>query len=545
MAPATETASLEQDPRGDRAAAPPIASGDLPSAARDLLAWALVVVLGGIGLVARVLPLTRGTPMLLRQASEDGYLMLTVARNLAIGLGMSTSGGTIPTNGVQPLATLLYAACFRIAHGDKTVGVALVMALSAIVSVLSALAVYRLARIIFAERPRAKQAAAIAAAFWFSSASTIMHSSNALETGIYFLMVALVLARFLSRSADPERDMPAREVLILGGLLGLTFWARNDAVFLVIALGLARVLPTWRSFERARRRVVEAIGLGVMTGLVGAPWMIFNAIHFGSIVPVSGKAESLGAPFGGNLRSVPVRIFEYLSIVVRIPGSHTPTLACTALIILAAVGAVAIYRRGNACTRSAIRVGSIHVVLLSAFYGLYFGASHFMSRYMSPISILCAIFTVGVVIWFPAPRLGRLVRPAAAVAATAVTFGLGIHHYRGGRETHFQVVEWVQQNVPDDVWVGAIQTGTLGFFHDRTLNLDGKTNPSALKARAENRLIEYFFDSPAQYFADWAGLVELRPKLEPRFDMVVYDPKVDLVVFRRRGPSAPASAHLP
>jgi hypothetical protein len=37
--------------------------------------------------------------------TEDGYLMLTVARNMAIGLGMSVSEGTIATNGIQPMAT--------------------------------------------------------------------------------------------------------------------------------------------------------------------------------------------------------------------------------------------------------------------------------------------------------------------------------------------------------------------------------------------------------------------------------------------------------
>ena len=51
--------------------------------------------------------------------SEDGYLMQTVARNMAIGLGMSTAEGTIPTNGVQPLATFAYAGLHALAGGSN------------------------------------------------------------------------------------------------------------------------------------------------------------------------------------------------------------------------------------------------------------------------------------------------------------------------------------------------------------------------------------------------------------------------------------------
>ena len=58
------------------------------------------------GIVARLSPLLDpGHRLFWLFMSEDGYLMQTVARNLALGLGMSTADGTMPTNGVQPLAS--------------------------------------------------------------------------------------------------------------------------------------------------------------------------------------------------------------------------------------------------------------------------------------------------------------------------------------------------------------------------------------------------------------------------------------------------------
>ena len=69
----------------------------------------LVLILLVLGTLYRILPVFTGQPHLSELfMTEDGYLMLTVARNIAIGLGMSVSEGTIGTNGVQPLATYIF-----------------------------------------------------------------------------------------------------------------------------------------------------------------------------------------------------------------------------------------------------------------------------------------------------------------------------------------------------------------------------------------------------------------------------------------------------
>jgi hypothetical protein len=102
----------------------------------------VAAVLGVIGLVSRLSPLTEPHGRLLRQfMTEDGYLMQTVAHNLAIGLGMSVSEGTIQTNGVQPFATFIFAlsyVVYVVSGGDKVGGVAGVTIISAIISVAAA-----------------------------------------------------------------------------------------------------------------------------------------------------------------------------------------------------------------------------------------------------------------------------------------------------------------------------------------------------------------------------------------------------------------------
>jgi hypothetical protein len=96
----------------------------------------------------------------------------------------------------------------------------------------------------------------------------------------------------------------------------------------------------------------------------------------------------------------------------------------------------------------------------------------------------------------------------------------------------------VQEHVANDSWVAAPQTGTLGFFHDRTINLDGKVNPAALAARlADGNATRYFLEQrQIEYLADWEGIAIWAkvPRIAAQFELVVDDPARNLAVFRRR-----------
>ena len=104
---------------------------------------------------------------------------------------------------------------------------------------------------------------------------------------------------------------------------------------------------------------------------------------------------------------------------------------------------------------------------------------------------------------------------------------------------HAQVVRWVDENVPPAAWVGAVQTGTLGYWHDRTVNLDGKVNPEALEARRrDGHVLGYVTQSRIDYIVDWAGVAGWIDHPEggfaEAFELVLRDPEANLSVMRRR-----------
>lgn len=499
------------------------------------------------GLVARVAPLFDAGGRLLRQfPTEDGYLMLTIARNIALGHGMSVSEGLLATNGTQPLATFLWAGLFRLAGADRWWGVFWILCVEIVLACLSAWLLYGLARRVFAELAGGEGLARLAAAAWFASPVVVSHSMNCLETGLYAVAVIAVATAFLeSPRAEP---WSIGRCLGFGGLLGFAFWTRNDAVFLILAVCL--VHTGWGLADPRKpvtRRFAETLVFGATSVAVAAPWLVYNWLHFGGIVPVSAQSEALDAKFGENLALIPAAVFEYATLYLPIPQALETSKWALALGSLACLVVAAlvwrVIRTGSPTARVLAWVGAIYGVCLLVFYGTSFGAGYFFSRYAFPVSPFLALLLVAVLrrLWLASDSRGFRLAPLATVTGLCA-FALALDarlYWNGTYHMHFQVVDWVQEHVPDDVWVAAPQSGTLGFFHDRTLNLDGKVNPAALAVRrADGEVTRYVLETTdIQYLADWQGLASWarQPRIAAQFELVVDDPAKNLAVLRRRG----------
>jgi hypothetical protein len=504
-----------------------------------------------IGLLARLSPLLDIEGRLFWQyMTEDGYLMQTVARNMAIGLGMSTAEGTMPTNGVQPLATYLFAGLHWLAQGDKTTGIMLVTLVSTLIAVAAAWLLALVGRQVFAELPHGKAVAHLAAALWFTAPLMTRHTMNGLETGLYHAAILLAMHGYLTRFCG--NALPGWGLRVwLGVLLGLAFLARNDAVFFIAALLFAHlVFPGAQRGDSAGRRLVDALVAGSISILVASPWLIHNYLGFGSIVPISGTAQSHAAQVGLNLPWVGAHLFENAWLWLPLPGS-IETLWPVRVVSLASVVALLVaywflVGRQTVVTRRHFATGALFTATLLTYYGLFFGANWFLPRYFSAASPFLWLCVVGAACAL-AYKLTSMkpIRPIAAKLVvgllTVLAVAFAANDYRKGTtHMHKQVVEWTQSHVAADVWVGAPQTGTLGYFHDRTINLDGKVNPQALQRLVDDgHILNYVLSSPVDYIVDWVGMTgwvkqdQHGARFGQQFEVIVEDPARNLAVLKR------------
>lgn len=528
-----------------------------PRAAPAVVLW-LCAALVVVGLGIRALPIFQGQRIFRTWPTEDGYLMLTIARNIATGKGMTTADGALPTNGTQPLMTFVYAGGFAMVGGDRYAGVVVAHLISIGISLAGALLLYPLGRRLLADHPHGPAIAMSAASLWFFSPIISNHSMNMLETGAYAAMSLGAVLWFIAPSRDADGRWSIGRCLAYGVFLGLTFLTRIDAVFLILGVCLARVLPAFRPpYTSVVRRFAETFVFGAVSIVVASPWLSYNHTRFGSVMPTSGTSQMVEANLGQNLGHVPAKLSEYFTMVIPIPQNleaSAPGLAASLLVVAVAVAAAGVaVRQGTREVRTAVLIVGIFGTCLAAYYGVFFGAGWFLSRYLMPLSPFLFLLSTASIAWV-ADRLPIIPPRLALSGAATVLVLIGVAGYlrsysRTADHGHFPVVDWVKENVPEDAWIAAVQTGTLGFFHDRTINLDGKVNPEALRLRtdlkpgkeADRRVDEYILSKGVRFMADWAEPIADYAKHEilgVHFEIVVMDAtrgsQYGLGVLRRR-----------
>jgi len=499
-----------------------------------------VLVLALVGTLARVVPLVDSARLFHQFPTEDGYLSLTIARNIALGKGMAVADGSVATNGTQPLVTFLWAAVFWLVDGSREAGVRTILALEVGFSALTAFLIARLGVTLFGHDRLRAAVSRLAGALWFASPVALPHTMNCLETGPYAAAVTGSILAFVKLGRRPG-PWGWLTVAAFGFGLGITFLARNDAVLLCASIAVTHVLS--KDGASYGRRFAEAAVMGLVALIPAAPWFAYN-LSFGHLVPISGRAESEAVALGENLRGLPAVLAETVSLFVLIPHQvegRLPIVLGSTVVVAAFVSVVVVALRRSHSSMM-LRAGASvlgFATLLALYYGLFFGAGWFLSRYMFPLTPFVAIaWGAGLL---ALTRLRAPLRRGLGAAFLAVVFvsssGHGYRlHARGTKHQHDQVVNWARENVANEQWIAAIQSGTLGFFHDRVLNLDGKVSPEALAARQADRIPAYVEAKRADFLVDWAGIASWAklPGLSS-YELLVNDPVANLGVLRRRG----------
>jgi len=450
--------------------------------------------------------------------TEDGFYALTIARNIAAGRGITIDGATW-TNGFQPLFTFLEAACFLVARGDDMVAGRLVILLSWLVHVVGA---FLAGGVALDARPDADgrlSRAMLGAALYLAAAKFFADFYSGLETGLQLAMV-LALWRAVQRGAIDS--VPG--CLGLGILIGIAVLARIDLGFLAVAMAGWALLRGWREIGVAA--VLRPASMAVAATAISAPWWLYNRLAFGSWLPTSGSAQQ-------SLALESDRILEGLWAlrVVLVPWifaweteSLATDLARSAMLALA----LALFlfmppgsRRAQASVVAQRTSGFgwalvATMAALAIFYVGSFFAYWFYVRYFSPVSLL-AVIGVAVIASDFAAR-GALASLAVGVVLLIVTVAGAVMPWRSvngqlAASTHYPMVELVAGAVPPGDVVAAGQSGTLGFFRDRVVNVDGKVNRDALAY--QDRMWVYLDQRGIRWFVDSPWYVERMLGLDP------------------------------
>ncbi len=236
----------------------------------------LAVFCGAIALGLAWLPFRSNDLIAGKPLSEDGFYVLSVARNIATGHGV-TIDGVEPTNGFQPLFALATTPAFIVSPQSRFVALRIVLGLHWLVYLATALLLGLIARDMFDDEEFRSARFWLTAFLYLASLHAFAVHFNGLETGLAMMLYALAWRVYQIRGAETLAN-----AAIIGALLGLTVLARIDASLLVAVFCIHLAI---------RRRIARAAIVATTAVVVSAPWWAYNLAAFGSLMPSSGTAQ--------------------------------------------------------------------------------------------------------------------------------------------------------------------------------------------------------------------------------------------------------------
>jgi len=428
---------------------------------------------------------------------DDAYLSLTIARNIAHGLGPLY--GLAPTNGFQPLYVLLMVPVFALVPHDPGIPVHAALALLALFDTAALFLLIRLVSRLSVSRA----APFITALAWLVHPYAILTSLNALETSIaFFFLVSLFLALDRLRDAPAALARPAVPFGI-GLLLGVAALARIDSllvtpVLVAVFLALrARVALPWPRLAAA----LAAAMLGALLAML--PWLVYSWRWTHDLLPVSGRA--LRYLSLSSVAHRPTFANFYGPLLARATGVVArKNVLLLALMLPLGAGLFGLGVGTREASRRLARLLpalAFGLLLFAAYAGVVFGPWHF-ARYLFPLTLVVLLcFAALVDLWVCAlPEGPRRTAFVWAIVLIVVSGSIVQPSFRrllaprfGGTWGYRRIGLWAEQNFPPGARVGGSQTGALGYFADRlvVVNLDGVVNRECYDAMRGGRMLDY------------------------------------------------------
>ncbi len=445
---------------------------------------------------------------------DDAYYYFTIARNIGQGLG-PTFDGLAMTNGFHPLWQAILVPVFRLFQGDLWVPVRLALSLTAALDLLSGWLIFRIVR-----RAGGHGVALAAAIAWFVLPQTFLLGLRGMESSLSTALLLLLVVN-LGRYNSVMRTVPFQAAVSTGLLLALCGWARTDNLP-VAGLAITAVFLAVPVAVPWRRRILALGACALATTAAMAPWFVWNLVHFGDIVQVSGQVKLHTRELFGHLPWIWDTPFHATRTVLHL--LFAPLYVCSTflsgeefeggrlalplfLIVLATTAAAA--ASGLAADRSGNRLRNATLVFIGVFlvgHSVLYGAvwrayATWYAHSFFALLIVAVALLVG-------PALGQglrlrrwtLVLLAVGVASQLVYYPLLIRrlpHLARGPESQFgPELERMARQSPGPLTLGAFDAGQIGYVAGRypkisVVNLDGLVNNEAFAAAKEGRYVDY------------------------------------------------------
>lgn len=440
---------------------------------------------------------------------DDAFYYYVIARNI-VEHGHSSFDGINLTNGYHPLWQAISLPVFY--SVDDNTAIRWMLAIASIFDLLALVIFYKiLLRVI-----KAHHVVLIGVAILAFHGAIIRTWFNGLETALSIFSLTLLLHQFLL--IKTARLMAFKDHAWLGFIAAISFLSRTDNAIIVLCLFTFLYLPPLLRKQEYKYGLLASV---IFMALV-SPWLGWNALHFGSIVQISGQIRDNTWLINGGAVELPVAQQILYGIVASItpikivfekmfsPGS-LPTASgyIYFFIFLLSLGYAQINSpafRKNIYLFAPFFVGVIVLFLYHA------GVRHFVRGwYNAPVLLTLTLLLCFLLDEVRIRAFRRFHKIAFFIIVAALVTLYTPYSYTKQPEdlpldNRVAAAEWINRNTPVTSIIGAANAGIIGYYTERTVvNLDGVVNEQAFRARISNQLQEYIKDIQIDYLADHKG----------------------------------------
>ena len=411
---------------------------------------------------------------------DDSSYYLKIAENFSNGLWM-TFDGINKTNGFQPLWQFILIPVFFVTDTTPENTLRIVLILQIILVSLALLIFCKTLSKIFDKRILP----VFVIIFLFY---VFINAVNGMETALLIFMFSMLFYYGLKFKIFAIRN--SKFEIIWGLILGILILARLDMVFLALSFGLFIV------FSNVKNKFSKVSFIYIGVAIILLPYLLFNFIEFGNIIPISGYLKSTFPE---------INFFDKLKEVIRY--RETYFFLCGLLYL---IWFILKYKKLSESKNfyfylflSSFAFGNLLLFLYLIFflnwvifywyfitYSLFFAificipVSHFLS--LNNSGNLKIIFRISVLI-FIFYRSFKLFN-ALSLEYKSPESNWNVESYIAS--------QWAKQNTnPEDI-LAMKDTGHFAFFSERkVINLDGLVNSFEYQEILNNKILNKYLQN--------------------------------------------------
>jgi len=447
---------------------------------------------------------------------DDAFYYLKIASNIARGLGPTFDGINL-TNGFQPLWELLLVLLAKVSGGDKELLLHLSMLVQAILLGISVYLMFTLQRTM-----RIPLGISIVGTIIWSLASFYLQLAMAgLEAGLRNVILLVCALVFLHSRRSPS----PKPIALLGFLLGIQALARLDSIFMLASIS-ALIFSDGLKRRSVRRSLLSLLCLNGFASVALSPWLLWNFLQFGHLMPVSGIVKIRPIASYGDLL---LRLFWPLKLFL----SLGTTLILAALLLLSAMGLamITLFRLWGETSYSirqhlALALQDLDFIMLFCvfvylYYSVLFG--HLRNWYSAPFLLAGVLLLAYFLSIFPSKV--QIYLSGGILMIAVILFGLWAKFVCFNPEQNRLEIElyntalWIRASTPENTIVGSWDAGVIGYFSERAvINLDGRVNTYGyLEIMRRKNYKSYFQAYHVRYIAQFS---QLREGADTVFDLL-------------------------